>query len=137
VIITQLYKNFIKPEYCLELIMRFSHDEFETLKQEAKGSKETISLALIGAVEYFSKKHMLAKKQKRILMIKVLKSHLDLSAKELSRYYARAASFNNSDKPYQYIVKGAKTAKQWLNYQSGKKGLLTPKRLNTRSLLAS
>lgn len=123
IIITQLYKNFVTPEYCLELIMRFSHDEFTTLKREANGSKETISLSLIGAVEYFGKKHMLPKKQRQIIAIKILKSHLDLSAKELSRYYSRAASYKAHDKQILTLIKGAKAARQWLSFQSDKRKL--------------
>lgn len=134
IIISQLYRNFIRPEYCLELIMRFSQDELDTIKFEANNSKEAISLSLIGAVEYFGKKHMLPKRQRQIMAIKVLKSHLSLSAKELSNYYSKAA---NNQKHHQCIMKGANAAKQWLNFHSGTPKLSVSKKWISQQSLAS
>jgi hypothetical protein len=84
------------------------------LSNTSESSLETISLYLIGAIDYISKENACTESKRRINTIKVLKSQLDISAKSLSRYYAKAFTRSAEDSEGLVLRNGAKAAKNWL-----------------------
>lgn len=121
------YEDIIDWTASLETAYRFADKQVLLIETQLDAKKidsvssllkETVGLYLIGAVEAIGKEKDCSAKSRRMLMIKVLESSLNLSSVEVGKYYAHAYKRKQHDSEECIVRVGAKAAKEWMKYNT-------------------
>jgi len=118
------YVNAHEPMTSLVSAQKFAEKQIKTINSLLDAEKissvkdvlkEAVGLYLIGAVEVIGKEHGCSSESRRMMIIKVLESSLNLSAIGVSKCYAHAFTRKQHDLEGGIIRTGAEAAKKWVN----------------------